>query len=144
MPDNPPSKTIPVNVNVPHDGTQGIGPQVRVSRRSSTSKFKSVAHRRDVGHLIELTEDLRAIATTSENSAELIHRFLDTVSTRSRLFGVAWVELTTDGPATITGTRFKNPAMDTAAMRQELAESAVLAIQSPAPQIPNQNRFVAH
>lgn len=97
--------------------------------------LKSVVKSKDVAHLVELFEDLRAIATTTEQRSHVVKRFMDAVSTRGRLFGSAWIEISNRGEATIVESRFGNPSLNNQAMRQQLAQSAMAVVAKPEPQI---------
>ncbi len=101
----------------------------------SQFKLKSVVKSKDVAHLVDLFEDLRAIATTTEDKNQLAKRFMDAVSTRGRMFGSAWVEFTNRGEGSIVESRFSNPGLNNQAMRQQLVESAMAVIGKSEPQI---------
>lgn len=103
--------------------------------------LKQVNQSKDVAHLIDLFEDLRAVTTTTENTSHLIGRFLDAVSARARLFGIAWIEVENRGAGTIVDTRFKNPSLDSPAIKQQLVEASSAVLNSPTPQIFETNKL---
>ena len=136
MPDQPISNLADVTKRLSRPASEGL--QISVGPANSEiadSEFKSVAGKKEIGHLVELSDDLHAITSTTEKRKDLIQRYLDAVTMRGKLFGVAWVEIPAGGNATIVETRFKNPTMDSPAMRQQLVDAAALSRQSSSPQI---------
>ena len=103
--------------------------------------LQSVIKAQGVSHLIELYDDLRAAATTTEDRHQLISRFMDAVALRGKLIGSAWVEVSDDGEATIVESRFGNPSLNNQAMRGQLVKSAKTVVASPDSQVLKSERL---
>ena len=106
-----------------------------VGNTAPTTSFSSEAKNKDVAHLIELVDDLRAIATTTNTSNLLVSRFLDAVASRARIFGLVWTEIRNDSEPAIVESRFKNPAMESQAVLSQIADAAKFASASPGAQV---------
>jgi multidrug resistance efflux pump len=94
----------------------------------------SIAKSAGLSHLLEFSEDLRAITTTTEQHDALIKNLLECCLQRARILGMSWVEFS-GGSASIMEAIFKNTAMDNQASRQLIVSSSILATQERSPQV---------
>jgi hypothetical protein len=136
MPKQPISNLNDVTQRLANAGLEGV--QVSVGPASSDnveSDFKSIAGQKDAAHLVELSDDLHAITSTTEKRKELIERYLDAVTSRGRMISVAWVEIEMGSQPRVVESRFKNPSMDSPAMRQQLVDAASISGQGSSLQI---------
>lgn len=111
------------------------GPITTKPQPPTKTCIRPVGKNRNVVHLAELVEDLRAIATTATRDDLVMKQMMDAVAVRTRLLGVASIEFTDAMASTMIESRFKTPAMDTPAIRQSLMDSAALAVEQDTQQL---------
>ena len=86
-------------------------------------------------NIIQLSLDLTAIATTTENRKDLISRLLDATMQRTRMLSATWITCTNSGTGEITDTRFSNQSLNNQVMRKVMVDAAKTASDQQAHQI---------
>ena len=79
---------------------------------------------------VKLAKDLRAATTTCESKQELVALFLEIAIGRSPLLLAQWLESTAGQAPDILESRCSNPTVDNGHVRNQIIESAILAIDS--------------
>lgn len=85
--------------------------------------------------LVRIVNDLRAIATTSENQQQFVSNVLELAVLHSPLLCAAWFRSVPDQAPAISESRYSNPTLDNANIRSQLAKGATLACESGTTQI---------